>query len=126
VGFGVDGLGDPQVFDPRVDDALGPVRLLFAIEREGTDLDRMKLLTEVGKTLVECLEVGHHHRDRPETLGYRAAVNRSADAVDKLAAMAWPAHVGEFVRVAQSRVKGAEARKLDARDAKKAVTVGRG
>jgi hypothetical protein len=36
-------------------DALGAVRLLFAVECEGTDIDRTAALTEIGKTLVECL-----------------------------------------------------------------------
>ena len=113
----------PAFHPHAVRDALGLVRLLFAVEREGIDITRTAQLTEIGRTLGECLELAQ--RD-PETLGYRAAVHRSREAVDQLAAMAWPAEIAEVVRVAQSRLKGVEARKLDARDQKKAAMVGRG
>jgi hypothetical protein len=46
-------------------------------------------------------------------------VSRSADAVDKLAAMTWPADVAEVVRAAQARVKGARAKAEDERDVKR-------
>jgi DNA-binding NtrC family response regulator len=59
------------------------------------------------------------HARSPSASAWRSEVpQRSADAVDKLAAMAWPADVTELVRVAQSRVKGTERRKLDVRDQK--------
>ena len=113
----------PSFHGHAVRDALGLVRLLFSIEREGTDITRAAHLTEIGTTFRDCL--GLARRD-PETLGYRAAVSRAHDAADRLAAMDWPAHVAEVVRVAQARVKGVEPRKLDARDQKKAASVGRG
>jgi hypothetical protein len=99
------------------------VRVLWLVEREDTDLNRTAQLNEIGRTLRECLALAQRS---PETLGYRAAVNRSADAVDKLAVMAWPAEIAELVRVARIRVKGVAPRKLDARDQKKAAVVGRG
>ena len=114
----------PAFHPHAVRDALGLVRLLFAVEREGIDITRAAQLTEIGTTLGECLELARGRES--ETLGYRAAVHRSREAVDQLAAMAWPAEIAEVVRVAQSRLKGVEARKLDARDQKKAGTVGRG
>ena len=107
----------------QVRDALGLVRLLFAIEREGTDITRAADLTDIGRTLGECLGLAQRS---PETLGYRAAVHRSCDAVNKLAAMDWPAEIAEVVRVAQVRVKDQQDRKLDRRDEKKAAVQGRG
>jgi hypothetical protein len=115
-------LGPP--FRPAaVRDALGLVRLLFAVEREGTDLDRATLLTEVGKTLGECLGMGHLS---PESLGYRAAVSRSAEAMDRLAAVAWPADVAEVVGRARDRVRGVRPRAEDERDVKHKVAAVRG
>ena len=107
----------PSFHAHHVRDALGLVRLLFAVEREGEDITRNTQLTEIGRTLAECLSLAQR---APETLGYRAAVTRSQEAVDKLAAMEWPADVAEVVRVAVSRVRGRQDRKLDARDQKKA------
>lgn len=108
-------LGPP--FRPAaVRDALGLVRLLFVVEREGTDFDRATLLAEVGKILGECLEMGYLS---PESLGYRAAVSRSAEAMDRLAAAAWPADVAEVVRRARDRVRGVQARREDERDGKR-------
>ena len=104
-------------------DALGLIRLLFSVEREGTDITRAAQLTEIGMTLRDCLGLAMR---APETLGYRAAVTRSRETVDRLAAMDWPADVAEVVRVAQARVRGVVPRKLDARDQKKAATMGRG
>jgi hypothetical protein len=49
------------------------VRVLWLIEREDTDLDRTAQLTEIGRTLRECLALAQRS---PETLGYRAAVSR--------------------------------------------------
>jgi hypothetical protein len=86
-----------------VRDALGLVRLLFAVEREGIDIDRTTLLAEVGTTLGQCLEMGHL---RPESLGYRAAVDRSAAAMERLVAVTWSADVAELVRHARDRVCG--------------------
>jgi hypothetical protein len=116
-------LGPP--FRPRpVRDALGLVRLLWAVEREGTDLDRTKLLTEVGKTLGECLEMGARYL--PESLAYRAAVSRSAEAMDKLAAVPWSADLAEVVRRAKDRVHGVKLRAEDERDAKRRAVAARG
>lgn len=113
----------PDFHPGAVRDALGLVRVLWLVEREDTDLDRTAQLTEIGRTLRECLALAQRS---PETLGYRAAVSRSADAVDKLAVMVWPAEIAELVRVARVRVKGVGPRKLDGRDQKKAAIVGRG
>ena len=109
----------PAFHAAQVRDALGLVRLLFAVEREGTDITRAAQLTEIGTTLRECLDLAHMRS--PETLGYRAAVTRSGEAMDRLAWMDWPADVAKLVRVAQARVKGVEPRKLDQRDQKKAA-----
>ena len=84
-------------------DALGLVRLLCADEREGTDHDRATLLTELGTTLGQCLGMGHLS---PESLGYRAAVDRSAAAMEQLVAARWSADVAELVRHARDRVCG--------------------
>lgn len=104
-------------------DALGLVRLLWAVEREGTDLDRATLLTEVGKTLGECLGMGHLS---PESLGDRAAVSRSAEAIDRLATATWSADVAELVRMAQAQVKGAQLKKDGERDLKRKAVAARG
>ncbi len=109
-----------------VRDALGLVRLLFALEREGTDVTRTATLTNVGTTLADCLRLGTNMRDRPDTVGYRAAMHRSWDAVDKLAAMEWPAHLAELVRHAQSRVKGTQPAKETDRDVKRRALAARG
>jgi hypothetical protein len=125
------------VFRPGpVRDALGLIRLLWAVESasgggtgEGdfdAHLRQMNLLTETGRTLVECLGMGHHHRDRPETLGYRAAVNRSEEAMVKLAEAPWGDVAGHLVRLARDRVCGAVAAKETDRDAKRKVREGRG
>lgn len=113
----------PSFHAGAVRDALGLVRVLFALERDGTDMTRTAQLVEIGKTLAECL--GLAMRD-PETLGYRAAVTRSCDAVDKLAAMEWPADVAEVRRLARDRVKGVELKKADARDVKRKAVAVRG
>lgn len=99
-----------------VRDALGFVRLLWIVERAGVDLDRLKALTEIGETLVQCLKLG---RLRPESLGYKGALNRSADAMDRLAAPARSADVAEVVRGARCRVVGAETKREDERDARR-------
>lgn len=106
----------PSFHPAAVRDALGLVRLLFAVEREGTDLDRAALLTEIGTTLGQCLEMG---RLRPETLGYRAAVSRSAEAMDRLVTLTWPADVAELVRRARDRVCGVQRRADDEREEKR-------
>lgn len=114
------------VFHPGpVRDALGLVRLLFALEREGIDITRVAAVTEIGTTLGQCLKLGIDASDRQETLGYRAAVSRSADAMDQLVAMGWPADVGEVVRVAQGRVKGGRGKVEGERDHKRKAREGR-
>lgn len=91
-----------------VRDALGLVRLLWlgehgdAFSPEDEDaladhLYRINLLTEVGKTLRRCLELG---RSNPESVGGRAAIHGSAEAMDALAA-AFPI---ELVDLARKRV----------------------
>jgi hypothetical protein len=111
-------------FHPRpVRDALGLVRMLFAVERDGTDLDRPAALVEIGNKLVLSLDLGRWRRD---SLGHRAAVNHATEAVDRLAAMTWPGEVAEVVRIAQARVVGARLRKDDERDAKRKAVAARG
>ena len=107
-------------------DALGLVHLLFALERDGIDVTRAADLVEIGRTLAECLKMGIDMADRQETLGYRAAVGRGADAADKLAAMKWSAKIAELVRAAQARVKGNQPRREDAQGAKRAAVARRG
>jgi hypothetical protein len=115
------------VFHPAATrDALGVMRLLFALERDGIDITRPAELTDIGQTLGQCLKMGIDMADRQETLGYRAAVSRSAEAMDKLLAMGWPAEVAEVVRVAQGRVMGEQPRREDERDHKRKVREGRG
>lgn len=78
----------PAFHAAQVRDALGLVRTLFAVEREGTDITRTAQLTEIGRTLAECLMLTHGRA--PDTLGYRAAVHRSREAVDALATLLAP------------------------------------
>jgi hypothetical protein len=85
-----------------VRDALGLVRLLFAVERDGEDLDRPAALVDLGKELVLALTLGRCGRD---SLGYRAGVNRSVEVMDGLAAMTWSSEVAALVRVAH-RARG--------------------
>lgn len=91
-------------FQPgAVRDALGLVRVLWAVERDGeADVARLKSLSQIGAKLRETLDLG---RLREETLGYRAAVLRSWEAVDALASLTWPAEVAELVRKTQTRVR---------------------
>lgn len=90
-----------------VRDALGLVRLLWLDEQDGetgpgedsldAHLRRMNVLTEVGKSLRRCLELG---RGSPDTIGHRAAIHGSTEAMDALLA-AFPI---ELVRLAHKRV----------------------
>lgn len=121
------------VFRPGpVRDALGLVRLLWALDRESggaseadfnDHLQRMNLLTAVGKTLSECLAMGQLS---PETLGYRAAVSRSMDAMEKLAGAPWDDLTGPLVRLARDRVCGALPVKKTEREARRQASAARG
>jgi hypothetical protein len=106
-----------------VRDALGLVRFLFAVERDGTDLDRSAALVAIGEELVLTLKLG---RGQPDSLAYRAAVSHAVQAMDKLASMKWEGDVLEMVRVAQWRVRGAAPRREDERDHKRHVRERRG
>jgi len=106
-----------------VRDALGLVRLLWAVERDGVDLDRIKALTEAGELLVVALQLS---RASVDSIGHRAAIPRAMDAIDRLAAIPWSADVAEVVRMACSRVSGETLKRDDARDAKRRSTAARG
>jgi hypothetical protein len=106
-----------------VRDALGLVRLLWAVERDGVDLDRIRALTEAGELFVVALELS---RAGVGSIGHRAAVPRAMDAVDRLAAIEWSADMAEVVRMACSRVSGETVKQEDARDAKRRVHAARG
>ncbi len=106
-----------------VRDALGLVRTLWLVERDGVDLNRIKALTEAGELLVVALRLS---RSSVDSLGHRAAVPRAMDAMDKLRGIAWSADVAEVVRVACGRVSGEKPRQEDARDAKRRVHAARG
>jgi hypothetical protein len=124
----------PRPFGPVFDraavrDALGLVRLLWAAEK-GHDfspdedaldahLQRMNLLTETGKTLVRCLDLG---RGGPETVGGRAALWQSTAAMDALVA----ALPDPLVQLAHARVVGRRPPKETERDDKRKVREGRG
>jgi hypothetical protein len=118
------------VFNPAaVRDALGLVRLLWAVENgnsfgpEEDDFDahlqRMNLLTETGKTLVRCLDLG---RGGPDTVGGRAALWQSIAAMDALvAALHEP-----LVQLAHARVIGRRPPKETERDEKRRAREKRG
>ena len=106
-----------------VRDALGLVRLLWAVERDGVDLDRMKTLTEAGELLVLALQLS---RSSVDSLGHRAAGPRALDGIARLASIQWSSDVTEVVRVACGRVTGERATGEDARDAKRRVHAARG
>jgi len=101
-----------------VRDALGLVRLLWLVERDGEDLDRTKTLTEAGKLLSAALEMSLL---RPESLGYKASLPRALDGVDLLVSLQWPADVAEVVRKAGERVRAATGKREEERDAKRAA-----
>jgi hypothetical protein len=86
-----------------VRDALGLVRLLWVLESTGTDLDRMKALTEIGETLRDTLRQG---RLDPECIGYSAGIRRAEHAVDRLVRLGWSADRADLVRLAADRVCG--------------------
>jgi hypothetical protein len=112
-----------------VRDALGLVRLLWAVEKErsfGPDedaldahLQRMNLLTETGKTLARCLDLG---RRGPDTVGGRAALWQSTEAMDALVA----ALPDPLVRIAHARVVGRRPPKETVRDEKRKIRERRG
>lgn len=106
-----------------VRDALGLVRLLFAVERDGIDFDRLAALVDLGNELVLVLDLGRCGRD---SLGYRAGVNRAIDVMSKLVAMTWPSEVAALVQVARARVVGTRPRREDERDAKRKAVAARG
>lgn len=100
-----------------VRDALGLVRLLWLVERDGVDVDRMKTLTEAGRLLRLGLKMSLM---RHESLGYRASLPRAIDGVNLLASLEWPADLAEVVRTAGDRVRAAAAEKReDERDARR-------
>ncbi len=101
-----------------VRDALGLVRLLWLVERDGEDLDRTKTLTEAGKLLSAALKMSLL---RPESLGYKASVPRALDGVALLPSLQWPADVAEVVRKAGERVRTSTGMRQDERDAKRAA-----
>lgn len=101
-----------------VRDALGLVRLLWLVERDGVDLDRTTTLTEAGKLLRMALEMS---RLRQESLGYKASLPRAIDGVNLLASLEWPADVAEVVRAAGDRVRAAAGKREEERDAKRAA-----
>ena len=106
-----------------VRDALGLVRALWLVERDGVDLDRIKALTEAGELLGVALRLS---RSSVDSLGHRAAVPRAMDAIDRLMAIPWSADVAEVVRAACGRVSGDKPKQEDARDAKRRVHAARG
>ena len=106
-----------------VRDALGLVRLLWAVERDGLDLDRINALTEAGELLVVALQLS---RSSVDSLGHRAAVPRAMDAIDKLAAIRWSGEVAEVVRVACARVSGERPKREEPRDVKREARAARG
>ena len=106
-----------------VRDALGLVRLLWAVERDGVDIDRTKTLTEAGELLVLSLQLS---RSSVDSLGHRAAGPRALDAIAKLTSIEWSADVAEVVRMACGRVTGETSKLPDARDAKRRSHAARG
>jgi hypothetical protein len=95
------------------------VRLLWAVEQGhafGPDedaldahLQRMNLLTETGKALGRCLDLG---RGGPDTVGGRAALSQSIAAMDALVA----ALPNPLVQIAHARVVGQRPAKETKRD----------
>ena len=106
-----------------VRDALGLVRLLWAVERDGIDIDRTRTLTEAGELLLLSL---HLSRSSVDSLGHRAAGPRALDAIAKLSSIPWPADVAEVVRMACGRVTGETSKREDKRDAKRRSVAARG
>lgn len=99
-----------------VRDALGLVRLLWIGERDGVDLGRVSELTWIGETLRAALD---HAGAKPGSRNAVLALARSAEAVERLAALEWSAEVAELVRAAGDRVRRGELRPDDARDVKR-------
>jgi hypothetical protein len=99
------------------------VRLPWVIENDAGDLDRMKAITDAGEMLVRALDLG---RCRPESLGYRAALMWSENAMDQLTALEWSPEYGALVHLASQRVRGTKPRADDKRDLKRKATAARG
>lgn len=99
------------------------MRLLWKVENDGADLDRMKALTDAGEMLVRALDLGKCRRD---SLGYRAARDWSERAMDLLTGLEWPPEYGALVGLASRRVRGEKPKADDARDAKRKALAMRG
>jgi hypothetical protein len=115
----------PAFHPLAVRDALGLVRALFAVEREGIDLDRTTKLTEIC-TLGECLKMGIDVRDQPETLGDALPCAARPRRWTNSRRWSGRAHIAALVRVAQDELKRIGLRKLDVRHQKKAAMADRG
>jgi hypothetical protein len=113
-----------------VRDALGLVRLLWLDEQNdpfGPDdaealadhLYRINALTEIGKSLRRCLELG---RGNPDSIGGRAAIHGAAEAMDALLA----AFSTELVKLAHKRVVSWRPRALSEGELKKNARLNRG
>lgn len=105
-----------------VRDALGLTRILWIVENDGVDLDRMREITEAGEMLVRALDLG---RCRPESLGYRAALHWSETAMDKLTALEWSPDHRALVSRASYRVRGEKPRADDKRVVKRKANAAR-
>ena len=101
-------------------DALGLVRLLWRLDADGIDFGRQADLAEIGKTLGETLTLG---RGRPDTVGYRAAIVRADEAMDRLVGLGWSGDAAELVRLARARVYGGRepGQRASEREARKAA-----
>ena len=104
-------------------DALGLVRLLWTIENDSLDFDRINAITDAGEMLVRALQLGRSPGDSND---HRAALEWSARAVDKLTALGWSPEYGELVQRASYRVRGETPRGEDDRDVKRRIHAARG
>jgi hypothetical protein len=108
----------PGPLVPRhVDDALGLVRLLYAMERErvALDLARLHALLAIGKELADVADLAR--RCKPDSVGGRAAVTRADAAGARLVALGWPEDLRVLVELARTRVRnGRTVRLVDDRE----------
>lgn len=104
-------------------DSLGLVRLLWKVENDGIDLDRVEAITQAGEWLALAIKLG---RCAPDSLGYRAFMGWAERAMDLLTGLEWSPEYGALVNLASRRVRGETPRPDDKRETKRKALAGRG